>query len=265
MAIGAHADDIEVCVGGTLLKYRDAGYEIDYVMSTNNFSGNWNRLKPDGTIDSTCPPHNVIEPQRKKEAAAAAKVFGTEPVHLDHPQRHYFCEDGTQAEVRYGCALPEGLPRDVPTILTAYEHPPSVTRLADLILERSPEAVITHSPVMVNIEHFATGLLVLNAYWQAVKAGYAGMMLFWHDITVGPYGEAFVKWDTFIDVTPFRDRKFEAIGIHACQIPVPSHLELPPWGAACGCRYAEVYNIVSAGKRPDQGTPFNMEILANRR
>jgi LmbE family N-acetylglucosaminyl deacetylase len=45
MAIGAHADDIEVCVGGTLLKYRDAGYEIDYVMSTNNFSGNWNRLR----------------------------------------------------------------------------------------------------------------------------------------------------------------------------------------------------------------------------
>ncbi len=39
MAIGAHADDIELRVGGTLLKYLDCGYEIAYVMSTNNFAG----------------------------------------------------------------------------------------------------------------------------------------------------------------------------------------------------------------------------------
>ena len=34
MAIGAHADDIECEVGGTCLKYRDAGYEVVYVMAS---------------------------------------------------------------------------------------------------------------------------------------------------------------------------------------------------------------------------------------
>jgi len=48
MAVGAHADDIEICVGGTLLKYRDLGYEIVYVMATNNFSGRWSYARPDG-------------------------------------------------------------------------------------------------------------------------------------------------------------------------------------------------------------------------
>jgi LmbE family N-acetylglucosaminyl deacetylase len=265
MAIGSHADDIESCVGGTLLKYRAAGYEVVYVLSTNNFSGNWATIKPDGKINYATPTPAVIEPQRKKEAAAAAAFFGTKPIHLDHPQRHYFREDGTQAELRYGCPLPEGVKPDVPSILTAYEHKPSVTALAQIILQHDPEAVITHSPVMVNIEHYATTMLTVKAYWKAVKGGYQGMLLLWHDITVGPYGDAYSRWDTFIDVSEFWDIKFQAIGLHACQIPRPSDLELPPWGPACGCRYAEVFDIVSTGKRPPQGAPFNTEILHHRR
>ena len=51
MCIGAHADDIEFWAGGTCLKYLDKGYKIDYVMSTNNMSGQFPRIperqKPD--------------------------------------------------------------------------------------------------------------------------------------------------------------------------------------------------------------------------
>lgn len=265
MAIGSHADDIEVCIGGTLLKYRDHGYDVVYVMSTNNFSGHWCRLKPDGSIHYDCPPPAIIEPQRKREAAAAAARLGTTAIHLDHPQRHYFREDGSQAEVRYGCPLPSGVQTDVPTILTAYEHGPSVDALAKVIVKSDPEAVITHSPVMVNIEHYATTVLTIKAFWKAVEKGYTGMLLLWHDITIGPYGDAYARWDTFVDVSAYWQAKFDLIGIHACQIPRPSDLELPPWGAACGCRYAEVFDIVSTGRRPPQGSPFNTEILANRR
>ncbi len=265
MAIGAHADDLESCIGGTLIKYHRIGYEIIYVMSTNNFSGNWSTVRPDGSIHHRPCPHQEIEPQRKKEAALCANLLGATPIHLDHPQRHYFRADGTQAEVRFGCPLPAGLPADVPTILTAYEHRPSVTKLADLILERNPEAVITHSPVMVNIEHFATTLLVLNAFNQAVKSGYQGMLLFWHDISIGPYGQAYTRWDTFVDVSDVWDDKFRAMALNACQIPRVTDMQLPPWGPTCGVRYAEVFDIVSTGVRPPQGTPFNMEILAHRR
>jgi len=204
-----------------------------------------------------------MEPRRKQEAAAAAKIFGTEPIHLDHLQRHYIDDNGEQVELRYGCALPRGVAPDVPTILTACEHEPSITRLADLILAHNPEAILTHNPVMVNIEHFATSLLVLNAYRQAVSRGYEGMLLMWHDITIGPWGEAYVRWDTFVNVSDQWERKFEAIAAHACQIPVPANLELPEWGATCGCRHAEAFDIVSKGKRPAQGSPFNFEILRN--
>lgn len=48
MAIGAHADDIELNVGGTLAKYREMGYDVVYVMSTNNMSSGWSKLRPDG-------------------------------------------------------------------------------------------------------------------------------------------------------------------------------------------------------------------------
>ena len=264
-AVGAHADDHESPIGGTLLKYHDLGYKIAYVLSTNNFSGNWSKLQPDGRITHDPCPHWKIEPQRKLEAARAAAELGTVPIHLDHPQRHYFNDEGKQVEVRYGCELPKGLPANIPTILTAYEDKASVQKLADLILEHNPEAVLTHSPIMVNIEHWATCMLVTNAYWKAVQKGFEGMLLHWYDISVGPFGEAYVKWDTFVDVSKYWKRKFELMGIHACQIPVPANMELPELGSACGCEHAEAFWIVSSGKRPVQGTPFNFEILGNRR
>ena len=56
MAIGAHVDDLELNIGGTLAKYHECGYEIVYVMSTDNISGLWSHRMPDGSIESTLPP-----------------------------------------------------------------------------------------------------------------------------------------------------------------------------------------------------------------
>ena len=91
MAIGAHADNIELNVGGTLAKYREMGYDVVYVMSTNNMSGGWSKLRP-----------------------------------------------------------------DTPTILTAHEDKTAVRKLAELMLKHKPEAVMTHGPVMVDMEHVGT-------------------------------------------------------------------------------------------------------------
>src|SRR5690606_34073367 len=63
MAIGAHADDHELNVGGTLAKYHELGYEIVYVMATTNMSGDWIRVGPDGSTTSTRPPWSIIRPQ----------------------------------------------------------------------------------------------------------------------------------------------------------------------------------------------------------
>lgn len=246
MAVGAHADDIELCAGGTLIRSMELGYDIIYVMATNNMSGNWNYLQADGSVNYTRPTAAVLQPQRKKEAQAGAAFFNTQAIHLDHPQRHYFNEEGQTIEMGFDTPAPKGV--DVtswPNILVAYEHKPSVKRLADLILRTQPEAILTHGLGMVNIEHYATSLLVTQAYWQAVEQGYEGTLLHWHDITQGRFGQAYSQWDVFVDISQVNDRKFEAIALHACQIPVASRMELPDWGSHCQCAHAEVYNVIS--------------------
>ena len=261
MAIGAHADDIELNVGGTLCKYKDLGYEVVYVMSTNNMSGNWSKLRPDGTKEINVLPYDKIMPQRKKEAAAAAEFFGTKVIHLDHPQRAYVAKDGRKIKLHYANPRPDCIPPDTPSILTAHEDKMAVQELANLILEHQPEAILTHGPIMVDMEHVGTSMLVTKAYKQATKAGYEGILLYWLDITPTIFGTAFTRWDTFVDVSNYWDQKLEAVGIHACQMPDPSRLDFMPWGESCGCKHAEVFNIGKHERLPQKQSPFYQEIL----
>jgi LmbE family N-acetylglucosaminyl deacetylase len=250
MVVGAHADDIEIQAGGTILKYRDRGYELIYVMSTNNMSGVVAELKPDGVSTTTTPEGCAAMMKRRKgECDIAAAALGTTPIHLDHPQRHYWGPDHRQLEVRYGSVLPEVVPGDVPSILTAYEDPPSVRRLADLILQKDPECILTHGMAQINIEHTATALLVTNAYWKALEEGYKGALLHWVEGHT-PLGEMNCRWETFVDYTPFLEPKMEMIRLHRCQMPT-AHLPNSPhrrrgqqWGAACGCGAAEVFTWI---------------------
>lgn len=269
MAVGAHADDIELNVGGTLLKYRERGYQVVYVMSTNNMSGCWTRKKADGTYEVTTPPYYELMPQRKLEAAASAQALGTAPIRLDHPQRHFRRADGTLCELRYGSDRPDRVvPPDVPSILTAHEDKPAVQRLADLILEHKPEAILTHGPAQSDMEHIGTALLVIRSYQQAVAAGHDGMLLMWRDGTTF-WGEFNCRWDTFVDISAYWEKKVKIIALHACQIANPCRPDFPPrqralaWGTACGCQYAEVFTIAARAKPAVQYTDFTQEIAAH--
>ncbi len=261
MAIGAHADDIELNVGGTLCKYRDAGYDVVYIMSTNNMSGRWSRILPDGSRQSEPVPYHKMIVQRKKEASAAAEFLGAEIIHLDHPQRHYTAVNGDEIKLRYDVPRPECVPPDTPTILTAHEDEKSVMALAGIILQHQPEAIMTHSPIMVDMEHMGTALLVTKAYLKAVEQGYDGLLLYWLDITPTIFGQAFTKWNAFVDVTEYWDQKLKAVGIHACQMPDPSRLDFMPWGEACGCQHAEAFIIGDCDNFVRKQSPFHEEIF----
>lgn len=260
MAVGAHADDIEFNVGGTLLKYHDAGYEIDYVMSTNNMSGAWKIRLPDGTLKREEPAWDTLMPKRKEEAAAAAAVVGAEPVHLDHPQRHFINDRGEKIELRYGVEKPGKAGPEMPTILTAHEDPGSVRQMADLIVARNPEAVMVHGMVSNNLEHAATCLLATRAYWQAAEKGYQGMLLHWHEIGTGEFADAYLRWDSWVDVTGVWQRKLDWIGVHACMVPNPAEAEHCSRDVVYGCAQAEAFNIVSRGRRYFDNLPFGAEI-----
>lgn len=263
MAVGAHADDIEFNVGGTLLKYHDLGYEVDYVLSTNNMSGTWKVRRPDGALERESPRWDRMEAKRKEEAAAAAAVVGAEAVHLDHPQRHFVNDNGESIEVRYGAEQPGEIGPETPTILTAHEDAASVRALADLIVARNPEAVMVHGMVSNNLEHVGTCLLATKAYWQAVDRGYQGMLLHWHEPGVGDFADAYLRWDTHIDVSLGWQRKIEWIGVHASMVPNPAEAEYACRDVVLGCAQAEVFNVVSRGRRTFQNNPFAAELRVN--
>ncbi|MBN1672846.1 MAG: PIG-L family deacetylase [Kiritimatiellae bacterium] len=276
MSVGAHADDIEIQTGGTLLKYRDLGYEVIYVMATNNMSGAVSERLPDGTRRKTHEGPVDMMARRKGECDDAAAALGTTPIHLDHPQRHYNPgPEGERLELRYGCVLPEGVPENVPSILTAAEDPASVTRLADLIQERDPECILTHGVAQHNVEHFATGLLTTVAFWQAAEQGYRGALLHWREAHK-LHGDFNCRWETFVDCTRYLDEKAELIGRHRCQMPMAgdpdfAHKLMTQYrGQACGCGAAELFTWVRRSQyRDDTGAiaypPLTLELVRNTR
>lgn len=254
MVVGAHADDVEILAGGTLSKYHARGHEIVYVMSTDNMSGGVHTLQPDGTITTTYEPPELMSARRKRECAAAAALLGTTPIHLDHPQRHYRDAGAVEHELRYGCARPDFVSPEVPSILTAYEDAASAARLTDLILEQDPVCIITHDLAVTSIEHLATVLLVVNGFWRAVEQGFEGAMLQGREDDL-VFGELNARWDTFVDITETLDQKMQLIGCHACQMPTAhypthGHRQRPlKWGEACGCGAAEVFTWL---RRPEE-------------
>lgn len=261
MGVAAHCDDIEFLFGGTLLKYHDvSGYEVVYVQSTNNMSGMWALNNgfpplPEGdykreqsfsfpNMTAYYVPYFIEMPQRKKEAQALAeKFFGTDAVFLDYPQRHYWDKDLRKIELCYGAPRPECIPENMPSIMTAHEHPEEVEKVASLILEKNPEVIITHAPVDYTEEHTATSHLMRKAFIAAKKQGYDGSLIFAHGVTSGLYGDFFDRFDVFVDISGFEEKKRFVLSHHFSQIPHPERLDLEdiPRGTMCGVKAAELF------------------------
>ncbi len=275
MAVGAHADDIENQVGGTLEKYFRHGYKIAYVMSTNNMSGRVSSLDANGNMVTKEEPTTEMMARRKRECVDAAREWNTEPIHLDYPQRHYHNERLEVVKLKYGAPVPPTTTADTPSILTAGEDPDAVEHLASLILEKNPECIFTHTVATHNPEHFGTALLVTNAYWKAWEQGYRGGLLYWVDDET-KYGPAFRRFETWVDFSPFLDRKMELIGKHACQMPkwrLPTfghRLVGLEWGKVCGCLAAETFiwcnrPVDTEGSAPPTYGSLTLELYQNER
>jgi len=264
LVVAAHADDMEMSMGGTCLKYLAQGYEFHIVYTTNNMSGGYASLRPDGTIASrNVEPHEEMQ-IRKQEAEEAARVFHTSPLHLDFLQRHYFTNDvDGKVEINYGAPLPEGFGKDTLPVITAHEHPEVVQKVADMILQWNPEVIMTLGPADPNIEHIATGYLAMKAKQKAASCGYDGTLLFC--MTPAPSGIAplYDGFDTFVDTTGFMEGKYNAVRCHRSQKPVPEKLDFRDFvtGVRCGCDTAEPF-VISSLSSVRTG-PFTAEIVKN--
>ncbi|HTD49401.1 MAG TPA: PIG-L family deacetylase, partial [Acidimicrobiia bacterium] len=75
LAIYAHPDDPEISAGGTLARWADAGAEVHVLVTTRGDKGSDD---PDTDVDA-------LAELRVAETAAASRVLGVTPHHLDHP------------------------------------------------------------------------------------------------------------------------------------------------------------------------------------
>ena len=261
MCVGAHADDIEFSLGGTCLKYCERGYVIDYVMSTNNMSGQLHRVEKDNSITrQECVPEEM-EPIRKREAALGAAMLGAEPIHLDYPQRHYASPEGRKIVVGYGIPAPAGLSCPLPNIMVAHEFPDEVAKIASLILERSPEAVLTHSLLTDSPEHYSTALLITKAFVKAQRQGYGGRLLYFNEICRSSLlRDTFLEWDTFVDISGWREKQFDLIRCHISMVPFPERMDYLDFTDLCGIPHAELFILFRNDAEPRAEGEFTEEI-----
>lgn len=281
MAVGPHCDDVEFQFGSTLLKYhREYGYRVIYVESTNNMSGTWrekNGFPPlpegdykrrtceisPGLLDHTVPWF-IEMPQRKREAdEAARRNFDTDVISLDYPQCAYLDENLNTVVANYGADCPCCTSPEKPTILTACKDDTEIARVRDLILREDPEVIFCINVVDLNSEHSCTAILILKAFMEARKKGYAGSLLYPAPLNPTGFGLMTDCWDTFVDTTGYEEEKRRAIGIHACQIPNPARLDLMDklHGELSGCGEAEAYRIATLSD--DCTGELTQELLKN--
>jgi N-acetylglucosamine malate deacetylase 1 len=72
LALGAHPDDLEIFIGGTLLAWKAMGAELALAIATDGAAGGWE--SPD-----------VLRRTRRAEAEAAAEPLAVAPAFLDFP------------------------------------------------------------------------------------------------------------------------------------------------------------------------------------
>jgi N-acetylglucosamine malate deacetylase 1 len=87
LALGAHPDDVEIYMFGTLAAARTRGATIEIAVATDGAAG--------GRGDPA-----VLRHTRRKEAAAAARLLGVEPYFLDFPDGGLVAEPAVIAALK---------------------------------------------------------------------------------------------------------------------------------------------------------------------
>jgi LmbE family N-acetylglucosaminyl deacetylase len=189
--IFAHPDDPDFTCAGTVAKWTDEGHEVVYVLLTNGDKG---------SHDPEMSPERLVQIREEEQRAAAAIVGVNEVIFLGRP-------DGM-------LVADLDLRRDVVRV----------------IRQLKPTTVVCGDPTMFwfapwyinHPDHRAAGEVVLAALYPAAgNRNYFPELL---DEGLEPHKikELYISGtsqaDTFVDITPYIDRKIAALRAHASQM-----------------------------------------------
>ena len=220
LAIYGHPDDPEISCGGTLARWADEGADVHILITTRGDKG---------SEDPAVDPEELAK-VRVAETAAAARVLGAVPHHLDHP-------DGELVDDR---AFRLELVRAVRTIRP------------DVVCCPDPTAVFFGDGYYNHRDHRITGWAALDAiapaagnphYFSELRA--EGLDV--HSVAT-VYLSGTLEPNAWVDITATLERKIEALFCHASQL-----VETGDWfrqflrdsaeaaGRAAGVTYAEAF------------------------
>jgi len=245
--IMAHADDIEYSAGATLARYIADGYRALYGVMSRCNSG-WTVTADEGGHYASSLE---IIPRRRKEAEAAARVFGAELYYGDLLENCYTQRDHTMLTPNYtgwggpGDDAPAGVPLVVAAGAGNWPDHPMIGELTDLLVTWEPELVVGQSFQNRNPDHFCAALILARAYQAARNKADIGPL--WIPVATPDRKDAFPTLiaNRFVDVTGHEETCLKALACHESQgghLPGPQNgmkAEWQKWGALHGCVSAE--------------------------
>jgi LmbE family N-acetylglucosaminyl deacetylase len=224
LAIYAHPDDPEISAGGTLARWADAGTDVHILITTRGDKGSDD---PDADLDA-------LARLRVAETAAAARVLGVTPHHLDHP-------DGELTDDR---SLRLELVRSVREVRP------------DVVCCPDPTAVFFGDGYFNHRDHRITGWAALDAVAPAAGNPHYFPELRAEGLDVHSVSAVFLSGtlepNYWVDITATLERKIEALFCHESQL-----VETGEWfrqflrdsaelaGRAAGVTYAEAFRRIA--------------------
>jgi len=220
LAIAAHPDDIEIAAAGTLMKHLAQGKKVAIVDLTEG------ELGSRGTIET-----------RREEAAASTKILGIENrVNVQMPDGFFELSEENKLK-----------------LITQIRRFKPVVVLANSLSDRHPDH--GRAAQLVNDACFLSGLVKIETEWEGKKQDPWRPKLLFHYIQ-----DVHNKPDFVVDITPFVDKKIEALQAFKTQFFDPNSNEPKTpisgkeyfdflkgrwmdFGRSIGVQYAEGFNV----------------------
>lgn len=215
VVIGAHHDDVELRVAGTIARYLKAGWRVEAVVATTT-----PHISEKSPLYETDKPLTTAEVTalRESECLAAAKILGLETMHFWRYRSLYWYHSGT-----YNRQVADGIEVTGETldqrmreiqgqeyILTAHRVDAAVERVAAILQQWGADLVITHTCDDCHWEHFATSMLVAHAVRLLRQRGSKVRLLGWEPGSMRGLHNYFLP-TRYIDISPWIDIKCEAV------------------------------------------------------
>ena len=205
LAVGAHPDDVEISIGGTLLKMKDAGYSIVICHCTDG------EPTPYGTREA-----------RLAEAREAAKMLGAELEILDMPNRYLF--DSVENRKKLAHIIRKYQPRILTCPYDGGAHPDhrAISKIADGA--RFYAKLTKHDDEGKAWE--------LDPWWTPEQ--------FYYSLGVGVDQ---VRPSFIVDITDTYRRKMEILSCYKSQFNVDMEnlASSDRWGPLIGASYGEAF------------------------